>query len=66
MKSLYENEGKMKHLDSHQFLSFETYARNSSNYYQHMVDGKSQHDYEISWSDAAVAAGAQLYKQIKN
>jgi hypothetical protein len=41
---------------SHQTLSLETNARNSSNYYQQMVDNNGQPYFNIFWTDPAEAA----------
>lgn len=41
---------------SHQTLSLETYARNSSNYYHQMVDANGQPYFNIFWTDPAEAA----------
>ncbi|HEX9971958.1 MAG TPA: hypothetical protein VGD14_07810 [bacterium] len=41
---------------THQTLSLETYARNSCNYYQQMVDGNGQPYFNIFWTDPAEAA----------
>lgn len=46
----------MKNSNSHQTFSLETYARNSSNYYQQMVDNKGQPYFNIFWTDPAEAA----------
>jgi len=46
----------MKENNSHQTLSLETYARNSSNYYQQIVDSKDQPYFNIFWTDPAEAA----------
>ncbi len=42
--------------NSHQTQSLETYARNSSNYYQQMVDVRGQPYFNIFWTDPAAAA----------
>ena len=46
----------MSEPNTHQTLSLESYARNSSNYYQHMVDGNGQPYFNINWTDPAEAA----------
>jgi hypothetical protein len=42
--------------NTHQTLSLETYAGNSSNYYQQMVDDNGQPYFNIFWTDPAEAA----------
>ncbi len=46
----------MNEQNTHQTLSLESYARNSSNYYQQMVDAKGQPYFNIFWTDPAEAA----------